>query len=387
MVKSSYFLLSMLLIPLVVSLDLKIVDEDYLMVGFGGEKKLLKLLIDPVGHFTYLLNKTDSKTIVKQQKTYKFSNSFGTFSGEWETDYVFITDDKNFGFRLNYLAVTEVKDSVLNVDGVIGLGYSDKVPENANLFKVLGSMKDVFNIQNVMTYDKKRSKLIIGRVPEPDSFNPVSFNITQPDENYPINLVQLDKVGFYPKDSKKPEYIDINQPAKLGLIPVIIAPFTSEKLLTGEIVPRLTTKPASIKQIQNNDKFFNDISFTNPNPNIKKQGVLLFDKIGYKFDHTWIDGDLTTSAIRLGDDSDCPSYWYIGIDKLNVNRMDFDFDKNTVILYSTTASEIGKTKYPTIFLALGITILATIVLIIIVRYCCAKKKQKDIKEGEELIYL
>lgn len=380
-------ILVLFLLPALFALDLKIVDEDYLEVQLGSKRTPLKLLIDPVGHFTYLLKDVQSSTKVDQLTPYEFSNTFGTFKGEWETDYIFLTDDKEFAFRLNYVAVKEKKDVVLDVDGVIGLGYSDTVPENANIYKILGKMKDVLQMKNVMTYDKKRSKLILGRVPEPDSFNPVSFDINENSEENPMNLVTLDKIGFYPKGSKKPDYVEIAQKAKLGLIPVIVAPNKSTDLVVKEIVPKMTSDANTIKITANERKFFDDVFFGAPNKNIKKQGVMLFGKVGYKFDHTWTEGEKTSSAIRIGDPVDAPEYWYIGVDKLNVNRMDFDFDTKKVILYSTSASVIGKTKYPYIFKALGISILGTILAIIFIRCFCQKKKQSTIREGEELAYL
>ncbi|MCQ2818985.1 MAG: hypothetical protein MJ252_17105 [archaeon] len=375
------------LIPMIFTLDLQIIDEDYLEVAIGGEKQKLKLLIDPVGHFTYLFNKANSTTVRPENKEYSFSNNFGTFKGQWESDFIFPTPDHQFGFTLTYLMVKDKGDSVLNCDGVIGLGYSDNVPENANIYKILGSMKEVLSFKNVMTYDKNKKKLILGRVPDPDSNNPVPFDLSQNDPKNPLTLVTLSKIGFYPKNSKKPTYIDVEQPAKLGLIPVLIAPHSSKKLLFEGIMGNMTTDLASVKEIENNNKFFNDVSFTNPNSGIKKQALMMFGKIGYKFEHTWTEKDTYTSAIRLGDETEAVGYWYIGIDKLNVNRMDFDFDKKKVILFSTTAAEIGKTKYPYLFKSLLITIVITIILIILIRLCCSKKRQNEIKEGEELLEL
>jgi hypothetical protein len=198
-------MISLLLVPLVISLELKIVDEDYVNVYMGGKKEPLKLLIDPVGHFTYLFKKIDSTTKVDQlEKQYSFHNIFGTFTGKWETDFIFMTPDNEFGFRLNYLFITDAKDCVLKADGVLGLGYSNDVPENANIYKILSSMDTVFKFKNVMTYDKKHSKIVLGSTPNPDSFNPVPFNLTQPDGKNPVNLVKLDKIGFIKKGKKTP---------------------------------------------------------------------------------------------------------------------------------------------------------------------------------------
>lgn len=153
-----------------------------------------------------------------------------------------------------------------------------------------------------------------------------------------------------------------------------------------EIIPKITTKPESIKTIENNNKFFDDVSFTDPNESIKDKGVLLFGKVGYKYEHTWEDNGKYTSSIRIGDDT-ADNYWYIGIDKMDVNRMDFDFDNNKVTLFSPSASVIGKTKYPYLLVAILCTILGTFILSCFIRCCCSKMRQKDIKEGEELAFL
>ena len=384
--QGTYLILLLLSLNYISSLDLKIVDEDYLEVQVGGIKKPMKLLIDPVGHFTYLLKPFESGTKVNQFKSIEWANAFGTFKGDWESDFFFITPDHQFGFRLKYVKVTQ-KESILDCDGVIGLGYSDDVPDEANIHKLLGSMKDVFSLKKVMTYDKKNKRLVLGTVPSPDSYNPVYFDIIQPNKQYPVNLVTLDKIGYFQKDKKLPDYIDINQPAKLGLIPVIIAPNKSKDLLTKQLIPAITKNPESIKEQENEKKFFNDFFFTEPNKDIKGKGVIMFGKIGYKFDHTWKDGDKFSSTIRLGDEVKGIDYWYIGIDKLDVNRMDFDFEKQKVILYSATAAEVGKTKYPLMFKALGIATVFTIIACIIIRCFCQKKKQSLIQEGQELAYL
>ena len=104
------------------------------------------------------------------------SNNFGEFEGHWEEDFMFPTKEREFGFKLRYLRVDK-KDTNLDVDGVIGLGYSDHFPDNTNIYKILSKMKSIFNFKNVMTYDKAHSKLVLGEVPDFDSFNPVDFDI------------------------------------------------------------------------------------------------------------------------------------------------------------------------------------------------------------------
>lgn len=60
-----------------------------------------------------------------------------------------------FNLRIKYLKV-KTKNSVLNVVGVIGLGFSKQFDEDCSIFQILHKMTDVLSIENLMSYDKKR---------------------------------------------------------------------------------------------------------------------------------------------------------------------------------------------------------------------------------------
>ena len=377
-------LIVLLLIPICLNLEFKIEDEDYLVIPFGGKKRAMKLLIDPMGHFTYILRPVISSTMEKFKENYNFSNNFGEFEGHWEEDFMFPTKEREFGFKLRYLRVDK-KDTNLDVDGVIGLGYSDHFPDNTNIYKILSKMKSIFNFKNVMTYDKAHSKLVLGEVPDFDSFNPVDFDII-PNKVQPVNLVNLTKIGFFDKSTNKVKYIDINQKAKFGLMPLLVAPKIAKNIM-DEIIANIAQDNSTAKYENNAKKLYQDIYFDKSNENIKPEGIFGFGDIAYKFKHTWnAEGEKPSSSIRFALD-DYGDYWYIGVDKLNINRADFDFDNKKVTMYSTSAYEIGKTKYPYIAVSLLITITFASIIAIAIRYCCHKKKQNEIKEGEELAYL
>ena len=64
---------------------------------------------------------------------------------------------------------------------------------------------------------------------------------------------------------------------------------------------------------------------------------------------------LAESNINLNK-TEALEYWYIGIDKLNINRADFDYEQMKVTMYSPSAFEIGKIRLPYLIFALLSTI-------------------------------
>ena len=80
--KFSKLFLSLLLLCGVFSLKLQLVDEDYVVVQIGYPPKQYKLIVDPVGPFTYLFapNNSTSKFDGELSKTEDFQNVFGNFT-------------------------------------------------------------------------------------------------------------------------------------------------------------------------------------------------------------------------------------------------------------------------------------------------------------------
>ena len=72
----------------ILSLKLQLVDEDYVVVQIGYPAKEYKLIVDPLGPFTYLFKENDSQSKQDGDKTgpFSFSNVFGNFTGTWKND-------------------------------------------------------------------------------------------------------------------------------------------------------------------------------------------------------------------------------------------------------------------------------------------------------------
>ena len=153
--------LSLILFTGILSLKLQLVDEDYVVVQIGYPPKEYKLMVDPVGPFTYLFKENDSQSKVPGEKSepHSFTNVFGNFTGVWKNDFFYLTVDKLMNFRMDYLEITQ-KETKLKCDGVLGLGYSFEY-SYGNIYEVLAKMYNVFPSKKMMSYDKKKCKLLL----------------------------------------------------------------------------------------------------------------------------------------------------------------------------------------------------------------------------------
>ena len=217
--------LSLILLVSVSSLKLQLVDEDYVVVQIGYPPKEYKLMVDPVGPFTYLFteNKSESKLDGESNIRHSFSNVFGNFTGIWRNDFFYLTEDRMMNFRMDYLEITQ-KDSKLKCDGVLGLGYSF---ENSygNIYEVLAKMYNVFPSKKMFSYDKKKMQITLGEFPERSNYNPTVYKIYER-KDYPGIFLQLDKLRFV-TDYTQTKYLseeDIKDDALLTLLPVVISP-------------------------------------------------------------------------------------------------------------------------------------------------------------------
>ena len=250
-------------------------------------------------------------------------------------------------------------------------------------------MKDVFKIEKVMSYDKAKKLLTIGEFPAPDNYNPVKYPVFEGDESDPSTFVNISQIRAISNSNKNVTYINVNATAKLGLMPVIIAPKTAVKNLEENYYQFVEGEGSKRTTIHDKEKFFSDVFFSENNKDTKTE--IIFGKIAYKYDHTDEKDGKFRSAIRIGDAEENPlNFWYIGIDLLNVHRADFNYnDENnaTVILYSPTAYDIFGSKAYILVMFVIFAIVFCTILGAVVRRLCSKRRQSEIKKGEELLEL
>jgi hypothetical protein len=372
-------------------LKLQLVDEDYVIVQIGYPPKEYKLMVDPVGPFTYLFieNKSESKLDGELNIRHSFSNVFGNFTGIWRNDFFYLTEDKMMNFRMDYLEITQ-KDSKLKCDGVLGLGYSF---ENSygNIYEVLAKMYNVFPSKKMFSYDKKKMQITLGEFPERSNYNPTVYKIYER-KDYPGIFLQLDKLRFV-TDYDQTKYLseeDIKDDALLTLLPVVIAPKHRLKNLYTNYTTLFNTSKSTFSKKGvdvNETKFFSDFYLTNPNENMDYI-ELVFDRMAYKFRCFEERNDKYRPQIRFGNaEKYLFKYWVVGVDVIGVDRFDFNFEDNTVKLYSKPSYDITKSKPQ---LLRDVFVYMTVICIMLgfgFRVFCQKKKEKEIKPGEELTEL
>jgi hypothetical protein len=380
--------LSLILFSGIISLKLQLVDEDYVVVQIGYPPKEYKLIVDPVGPFTYLFKENDSQSKVPGDKTelFSFSNVFGNFTGEWKNDFFYLTTDRMMNFRMDYLEITK-KESKLNCDGVLGLGYSFE-QSYGNIYEVLEKMYNVFPSKKMMSYDKKKMQITLGEFPEKSNYNPTVFKIYEK-KDIPGIFLKLEKLRFV-TDYDQTKYIseeDIKDDAILTLLPVIIAPkhrlknlYTNYTTIFNTSASKFSKKGENVNQT----KFYTDFYLTEPNKHMDYT-ELVFDRMAYKFRCFEEKNGKFRPKIRFGNDQNYLfKYWVVGIDVIGVDRFDFNFEENNVKLYSKPSYDITKSKPQ---LLRDVFIYMTVICIMLgfgFRIFCQKKKESEIKPGEEL---
>ena len=299
--------------------------------------------------------------------------------------------------KMPFLQITKKETKLKGFDGVLGLGYSFK-HEKGNIYETLGKMYNAFKSNKMMSYDKKKKIITIGEFPERSNYNPTVFKIYQNEkgENPEIYL-KLNKIRFV-KDVEQTKVftdVDINDNAMLTLMPVVIAPkqrvtemITNYKnFFDNNNQSTYLDKPQSEELNKGKDKFFTDFYMTNVSNEVDRV-ELVFDRMAYKFDAYEEKGKYIRPTIRFGNDKNYPfDYWFIGIDTIGIERLDFNFEENTVKLYSMQSYDITKSKPQ---LLRDVFVYMTIICIMLgfmFRVFCQKKKQDEIKPGEELIEL
>ena len=381
------FLFSILLTS-ILSLKLQLIDEDYVIVQIGYPPKEYKLIVDPVGPFTYLFRENDSQSKLPGEKSepLSFSNVFGNFTGSWKNDFFYLTNDKMMNFRMDYLEITK-KDSKLNCVGVLGLGYSFE-QSYGNIYEVLEKMYNVFPGKKMLSYDKKKMQITLGEFPERSSYNPTVYKIYEKKDT-PGIFLRLEKLRFvtdYDQTKYKTEE-DMKDDALLTLLPVVIAPKHRLKNLYTNFTTLFNTSESeySKKGVDVNEtKFFSDFYLTKPNEHMDYI-ELVFDRMAYKFRCFEEKNGKYRPQIRFGNDQNYLfKYWVVGVDVIGVERFDFNFEENTVKLYSKPSYDITKSKPQ---LLRDVFVYMTVICIMLgfgFRIFCQKKKESEIKPGQEL---
>ena len=380
--------LSLFLISAILSLKLQLVDEDYVIVRVGYPPKEYKLMVDPVGPFTYLFapNGSQSKKDGDLAGEKSFSNVFGNFTGVWKNDFFYLTEDRLMNFRMDYLEITK-KESKLKCDGVLGLGYSFE-QSYGNIYEVLEKMYNVFPSKKMFSYDKKKMQISLGEFPERSNYNPTVYKIYEK-KDVPGIFVTLNKLRII-TDYDQTKYLteeDLNDDALFTLLPVIIAPKHRLKNLYTNYTTIFNTSQSEYSKKsdpQNETKFYTDFYLTNPNKHMDFI-ELVFDRMAYKFRCFEEKDGKFRPKIRFGNDQKYLfKYWVVGVDVMGVDRFDFNFEEKTVKLYSKPSYDITKSKPQ---LLRDVFIYMTIVIVMLTfmfRVFCQKKREKDIKPGQEM---
>ena len=384
-------ILSLFLLQTALSLKLQLIDEDYVKVQIGYPPKEYKLIVDPVSPFTYLFKENPSSTKMPGDlsSSISFSNVFGNFSGVWKNDFFYLTDDRLMNFRMDYVEITK-KDSKLICDGVLGLGYSF---ENSygNIYEVLEKMYNVFPSKKVFSYDKKKMQITLGEIPERSNYNPTIFKIYEKKET-PGIFLKLDKLRFM-TDYDQTKYLseeNLGDDALLTLLPVVIAPKHRLKNLYNNFTTLFSTSESTFSKKgvdQNLTKFWSDFYLTKPNTHMDYT-ELVFDRMAYKFRCFEEKDGKYRPKIRFGNDQNYLfKYWVVGVDVIGVDRFDFNFEDNTVKLYSKPSYDITKSKPQLLRDVFVYMSIVCVMLGFMFLVFCQKKKPSEIKPGEELTEL
>lgn len=347
-------------------------------IGYPAEK--MKWFVDPSTPYSIVIKDTKSTTKIASKDKETITNVFGTFEGHWETDFIYPTDDKEFTVKIKYFKVDKTT-SKFDGEGILGLGHPSEDKETS-LFNILNNMKNVFEFKNALSYDKRSGYITIGELPKNNALNRVTFALEEKTIGKThASFLNLNELIVQNKDKKTTSRLSIKEPALLTLMPVIIAPEKSKAKLENEYLPLIADSPKA-QYKDEDDEFFEDM-LVDKKDNVKAE--MVFDSIAYTYDALDSKDNKFRSAIRLGNRKENKlDYWYVGIDLLNVNRIDYNFDAQTVSIYSPKAHDVTKNKW---LILLGFVIGSILLCTAFGFFCnkfCAKKKGVVVKENREL---
>ena len=337
-------------------LKLDIIDDYFVNVYIGSSRRQFKLLIDPTYPFTYIFKPYQSKTKMNVElKPLLFSNLYGNYSGKWSLD-TFYFKEENLTIEMKYLDIYYIKENILNIDGVLGLG--SYIKQDANIYyNINQTTNNCFN--KISTYDRKNKKIIICDTDTSSKLNNFVIGFSYNTFNYP-GLITITKLDLLTNNKE----IGLNDEVYVGLVPLFISP-------------------------SNVQKWIEELYFENEKIINMTEAQIIIDKLNYKiyFDEQEYlynyneNMDLNTISKYMNlekfEDNivNLKNKWYFGFDQSNIERVEFNFNDGNikVFVYSFKYILIRMTLFIIVF---GIFIYAFIIVF-------QKRKGKNIKNETE----
>ena len=337
-------------------LKLDIIDDYFVNVYIGSSRRQFKLLIDPTYPFTYIFKPYQSKTKMNAElKPLLFSNLYGNYSGKWSLD-TFYFKEENLTIEMKYLDIYYIKENILNIDGVLGLG--SYIKQDANIYyNINQTTNNCFN--KISTYDRKNKKIIICDTDTSSKLNNFVIDFSYNTFNYP-GLITITKLDLLTNNKE----IGLNDEVYVGLVPLFISP-------------------------SNVQKWIEELYFENEKIINMTEAQIIIDKLNYKIyfdDQEYLynyneNMDLNTISKYMNlekfEDNivNLKNKWYFGFDQSNIERVEFNFNDGNikVFVYSFKYILIRMTLFIIVF---GIFIYAFIIVF-------QKRKGKSIKNETE----
>ena len=340
-------------------LKLDLIDDYFVNVYTGDSKNKLKLLIDPTYQYTFILKSYSSKT--KKSlflSPYSFSNIYGNFSGNWATD-IFYFEEENVTMEIQFLDIYNQTLNLLKVDGVLGLGSYFFT----NNFNNLNCSHD----NDLVIYDKKNKKVSICESDESTKSNKNSISFSY-NSKYAQGELTLSKLNMI---SNKNE-IDINNKVLIGLIPELIPTYKESKLIYDNYLNEETRIVDKSEQ-----KYTDD----NIDEIVKKLSLkLFFEDKEYLYEYNEKNNIIHSETFLdlKGFEKNIKNNinrWYIGLDSKNIERIEFNYDKQEINIFYISYKYLI-IRIPFFILALGF-------FIYIVLNVFSKKKDINPKSENE----
>lgn len=337
-------------------LKLDIIDDYFVNVYIGSSRRQFKLLIDPTYPFTYIFKPYQSKTKMNAElKPLLFSNLYGNYSGKWSLD-TFYFKEENLTIEMKYLDIYYIKENILNIDGVLGLG--SYIKQDANIYyNINQTTNNCFN--KISTYDRKNKKIIICDTDTSSKLNNFVIDFSYNTFNYP-GLITITKLDLLTNNKE----IGLNDEVYVGLVPLFISP-------------------------SNVQKWIEELYFENEKIINMTEAQIIIDKLNYKIyfdDQEYLynynenmDLSIISKYMNLERFEDnivnLKNKWYFGFDQSNIERVEFNFNDGNikVFVYSFKYILIRMTLFIIVF---GIFIYAFIIVF-------QKRKGKNIKNETE----